>query len=358
MQFENIKKGTIMKNTLLFFYLLIITSYSFSIPEEVPIDIQTAHWSCLLIKKYSALERIWNMRNAIVLHKQENVFPFTQLLFSWNALRPKYGYFSFYVQVRDALTKHWGKWHHMLDWGKEKQCSYKSNSDGFSSYHYVRLEIDDQKYADGFKIKIVPHYFASCGVFHSCSISLSNYNAFKSESLHTFRLPSVYLKNFPAIAQLALNHKDKNRICSPVSCSMMVSYLTKCSCNPLEYAEYCFDCGLNTYGSWPFNTVYAFEKCPTHSFSVWRMNSFRDIHAQLTKKLPVIVSVRGILPGALKPFPHGHLLVVIGWDNDSQEVICHDPAAESDDTVLKRYPIYDFLQAWQLSYRLSYCISQ
>jgi hypothetical protein len=118
-------------------------------------------WTCLYRKNFVKNGCVNNNNKKVLFFMEENVTPFTQLVFSWNALRPEEGYFSFFVQVRDAVTKKWGLWHHMVDWGNNIQQSYISKSDGFSSYIYVRLETDDKKGADAFRIKIEPHKAAS-----------------------------------------------------------------------------------------------------------------------------------------------------------------------------------------------------
>lgn len=313
-------------------------------------------WTWLHRKNFTENVRASNNAKKSLLFTQDKVQPFTQLVFSWNALRPEQGHFSFYVQVRDAATKKWGIWHHMVDWGKDMQQSYMSKSDGFSSYVHVRLETDDKKPADAFKVRVDSHNGAPLSLLYGMSAALSDFTAFKVESHKDIdALPSVHLSDIPLIAQLALDHEDKGRMCSPVSCSMVVNYLTQQYKDPLEFAAGAFDAGLGVYGSWGCNMAHAFEKTDGKiNFFVRRMNTFADVHQQLLLGMPVVVSVRGNLPGALKPFPHGHLLVIVGWDNDTREVLCHDPAAESDEQVFKRYPLEHFLKAWECSHRLSY----
>jgi hypothetical protein len=325
-------------------------------------------WSTLLCGKDAATDWTWvhkkqfthpihasNTDQKVLLFAKENVQPFTQLVFSWNIIRPTHGYFSFYVQVRDADTKKWGTWHHMADWGKGIQHSYTSKSDGFSSYIYVRLETDDKKLADAFRVKIEQQQSAPLSLVHSIAVALSNFSLFKPECVADGDLPSVHVTNVPTVAQFALEHEDKGRICSPVSCSMMTHYLTGVYKDPLDFAAGVFDTGLGVYGSWACNVAHAFEhgEGKIHFF-VRRMNGFADLHQLLLKGFPVVVSVRGVLPGAFKPFPHGHLMVVVGWDNDTRHVLCHDPASDNHALVVKRYPLEHFLSAWESSHRLAY----
>jgi hypothetical protein len=144
-------------------------------------------------------------KNQKLMFEQEEAFLFTQLIFSWNALRPLQGHFSFYVQVRDAVTKQWGVWHHMFDWGCGIQQSFPSKSDGFSSYIHTRLETKDKKNADAFRIKIEAQRSSSLVLVRSLSVALSNLNLFKPEPHHAIdqKLLSVLLPDVPSIAQFA-----------------------------------------------------------------------------------------------------------------------------------------------------------
>lgn len=337
-----------MKARFLLFFLYFLPLYG-----NEPLS----EWTWIYHKKCNYKERILHKNKKSLLFCQENVTPFTQLIFSWNAIRPENGYFSFYVQVRDAATKKWGIWHHMVDWGSHMQQSYISKSDGCSSFVHVRLEIENKKSADAFRIKVQGQKAASLSLIHNLSVAASDYVLFKAESSKDVNndLGSVYLSGVPKIAQFVLDHEDKGRICSPVSCAMFVNYIMNKDEDPLLFAIHSFDQGLGVYGSWPCNIAHAFEHTNgTIHFFVRRMNFFADIHRQLICGMPVVVSVRGSLPGAFKSFPHGHLLVVVGWDNETREVLCHDPAAECDNDVFKRYPLQDFLRAWESSHRLSY----
>jgi hypothetical protein len=46
--------------------------------------------------------------------------------------------------------------------------------------------------------------------------------------------------------------------------------------------------------------------------------------------------------------------MVVGYDAHSDQVICHDPAAQEHDAVHKKYDFKSFLQAWERSHRLIY----
>lgn len=318
-----------------------------------------ASWASVYHKKISPDEAAEASNVNALLFAKYNIPTFTQLLCSWNAIRPTKGYLVFYAQARNARSKKWGSWHHMSEWGNGIQQSHETKSDGFTKYIHVRLETELLQHADAFRIKVVGAKGASVNAVKGLAVTVVNMHDFKTEAI-TSRLKtltSVFLKQVPKISQIALNHPDSNRICSPVSCAMMTQYLTGIPINPTKFAKLAYDQGLNAYGSWPFNMAHAFEYGKGKNwFYNTRLNSFVEIHKQLTRGLPVAVSVRGYLAGAPKPFPQGHLLVVTGWDNKTQEVICHDPSIEDHHGVLQRYKLADFLTSWERSRRLTYWI--
>lgn len=284
---------------------------------------------------------------------------FTQLLFAWNAQRPATGHFSFYVQVRHADTKQWGKWHHAADWGNGIQCSYESSSDGISKHCYVRHEMESPVHADAFRVKVIatmPDDLYRCKYV---MVTTAAYHHFQSEDaslLHV--LPSVYIDKVPMFSQMKMLHPEYERLCSPTSCMMVGQYLFSLKDYAVKFPQASYDSGLDTYGSWPFNMAYLFEHSGSSSYLFFhtRLHSFVEVHKQLCRKIPVMVSVRGTLTGAPRPYPHGHLLVVVGFDAHQHQVICHDPAQPDDSLVCTRYHLVDFLRAWEASRRLVYWI--
>ncbi len=321
------------------------------------IIVAKSSWVRMYHKNF-ALMKEEKQKEKILKFRKKDIAPFSQLLFSWNSLRPETGYFSFWIQARNSKTKEWGEWHKMIEWGEKIQRSYCSNNDNnFSHYAHVRLEIKKNILADAFNMRIIAHNGADLALLHSIFITLVNFNFFRSERENTTQLnqlTSIHVKGVPRIAQFAINHVHNNRICSPVSCTMLTCFLNNCRINPLDFALQVFDNGLDTYGSWPFNMAHAFEQCTKINFFATRLNSFTELYKQLQRGIPAVVSVRGQLEGAPKDYPYGHLLLVVGWDKNKKQVICHDPAFKNKWQVLCRYPLESFLLAWERSHRLTY----
>ena len=180
-------------------------------------------------------------------------------------------------------------------------------------------------------------------------------NKFKIEPVaSSLRLKSKKVWGVPKLSQMVLLHDDCKKMCSPTATAMLVGYLNNQILYPIEFARSVYDHGLGAYGSWPFNVAHAFEICPKYTFRVVRLNAFSELYQYLQRDLPVVVSVRGYLPGAPQEYRQGHLLIVVGWDQVKQSVICHDPAIFGDDQVEHAYNISHFLRAWESSHRLAY----
>lgn len=319
---------------------------------------QEDEWAWAHRKIFSENELVANKSKTNIIYAKTDLTLFNQLLFSWNALRPAQGHFSFYVQVRDANTKKWTHWYKMMQWGGQRQHSFSSDDREAITYVHVRLETG-KHYADAFRIKIDGHQKADLSLIRSFVLALSDWSKFNSEEEAVYNMPSVILKQVPMQSQFALDHPRASGLCSPTSCSMLSSYLLQRPIDSLAFAEKAYDYGLGVYGSWPFNIAHAYELCEGKFwFSVVRLHSFKQLYARLMRNMPVAVSVRGPLIGSATPYASGHLLLVIGWDNKTKEVICHDPAFQAPDSVLKRYPLKDFLIAWERSRRLAYAADQ
>jgi len=352
MNYQGRSKGWMLR-TLRIGVVATLTCFASSIHPNTPLEPWT--WTYRKIIQQNELK---SCKNNELLFSKLNVPAFSQLIFSWNALRPSIGYFSFAVQVRDMRTKRWGKWHHMIDWGTNAQKSYLSPTDGHSKYVHVRLETEGEKRADAFRIKIMGKQGADIALLKLVAVSIADYGQFKPETVDAcIALPSVVVKGVPKMSQFQVDHPESRRLCSPTSCSMVTGFLRGEYIDPVDFADNVFDHGLEIFGSWPFNMAHAFEQCLGNNwFFTARLNGFADIHKQLMHGIPVAVSIRGALEGAPKPYEDGHLLVVVGWNAQKKSVICHDPAFDSHHSVLKQYPVQSFIRAWECSRRLAYWV--
>lgn len=309
-------------------------------------------WTESIYKKVT----IASSTNESIICASDRTSPFTQLVFSWNSLRPERGYFSFWVRARDAKNGKWGSWHRIIDWGSDVQKSYATTSDGIAKHVHVRFEAEPSIRLQGFQIKAKAHSGAQLSLIKGCAVSLSDFEQMVTEKdVDVASLSSVKIAHVPFKSQFLLEHPDGDRICSPTSLAMVMEYMTKQTVDVHAFAKNVYDHGLQAYGSWPFNTAQAFHDTNGELwFFVTRLASFKHLHDFLKNNVPVVVSIRGPIAGSARPYLGGHLLVVIGFDADKKEVICRDPAFDSLDNYETRYPVSDFLVAWERSRRLAY----
>ena len=334
---------------------LIIVLYQHVESVDASINKKNDAWTWSYKKEFSAAEIVKNTQRETIVFCKTGMYPFSQLIFYWNAFRPEKGHFSFFAQVLDEKNK-WHDWHPMIDWGKDIQKSYFNTALSGTKYCHVRLEMPPTILGQGVRIKVVACDGANLSSLRVLGVNVSNLLAFKEEHPSGIELlPTVMINGISKQSQMVLDHPQAEVMCSPTSCSMLTSYLKKQPVNAVDFACNVHDEGLDSFGSWPFNIAHAFEQCDGDIFfRVARLPSFIELHSMLQKSIPVVVSVRGKLDGAPREYKNGHLLVVVGWDQEKQKVICHDPAFETNEKVYIEYDAKSFFDAWGRSRHLSY----
>ena len=133
-------------------------------------------------------------------------------------------------------------------------------------------------------------------------------------------------------------------ICSPTSLAMALGYLGK-TVDWLTFVHACRDDASRLFGVWPKNIYQA-----SRAGALGAVEAFSDWSNALTllaEDLPVVASIRypeDALPGAPQPASAGHLVTLTGVD--AQSALVNDPAGESLDAVVRRYPRTAFAKAW------------
>lgn len=290
---------------------------------------------------------------------------FDELIVSWNAKRPVSGKILIYVSVfhQEGKKWKWSSWHKLAAWGQDSQRSFFDKRNYFVHTNYTRVEIKHKAKASGFRIKAVFVDGANPQCLKALFANHANLSKSRTSSPY-FNMPTVLIKGVPCQSQMVLDHPRFTDLCSPTSLSIVVNYFRHIlhgeMALPMEnfvvdFAEKVHDQGnLDVYGNWILNVPQAYDA--THGdvfYTVQRLNGFSDLYALLKQKIPVVVSVRRLRGGAT-PYAHGHLLVVVGWNNAKQRVLCVDPAFKSSKNTQKAYPLKSFVKAWGLSTNLSY----
>jgi hypothetical protein len=287
---------------------------------------------------------------------------FTQLLVYWNGKMPKMGSWEIYAQIKYAQNQKWSEPILLMRWQKRQNCSFMHEcKDKKSKNYHVRLELENDQQATAFKITILPKNQADLKSLSLIGATTCNLKEFeKSSKLEQKKFKSTkYILQLPKISQIATEHQDATRICSPTSLTMALNFLSDKKLNPNNTADQVYDYCLDAYGAWQYNVAYASDILHDQYYvHLKRLKSFQDIINDINQKLPVIVSVRGDIKGAAKSYQNGHLIVVTGYDAKRRKVICHDPAWPHNKMVHKAYSLDDFLNAWAKSHHLAYCFEK
>lgn len=287
---------------------------------------------------------------------EENNTPcFQELIVSWNALRPLQGRFNILISV---YANQWTDWLSYASWGSSEQ----SGGNDSSSVAIVQEDILSLKFsqATGFRIRIVSNQQAPLNLVHSLHACIYTIPV----PTITNRLPPKNLSSIvlpiSGLSQMQLPHPRHHSMCSPTSTTAVLRYLlNNNSIDPLHSALKSYDRAFNIFGNWALNVAHA-SSLLGNNWNCWveKLNSFDDIYEQLRCRIPVIVSIKGPLEGSASPYNSGHLIVIRGYDAESERVLCMDPAFSTDRETLASYKFIHFIDAWNRRDNTAYMFSQ
>lgn len=277
----------------------------------------------LFSKTYFSTQPIW---------EESDTIAFDELILSWNGIRPKQNTWTFWVSL------HEGEWLKYAEWGPTNQRSFKSVGHFASSSQDVVIP---KEVCTHFRIKVEGEELES---LHRLNVCLSNSTHFAPTPPQN--LPSVLLTNVLRQSQIALPHPRHRDLCSPTSLCNAINYP-----DPISMASRVYDEAFDIYGNWILNVAEGYNQTQSPC-QVERLLDFSSLHAQLMKGKPVVVSVKGTIPGAPIPYNRGHLICVVGYDEN--KVHCIDPAFPNNDSTFVSYDLNDFLAAWGTRRHLAY----
>ncbi|WP_154017819.1 C39 family peptidase [Candidatus Protochlamydia phocaeensis] len=274
---------------------------------------------------------------------EDNIPSFDEMILSWNAFRPLHGYYTFSLSLK---LEDWSPWHLYAYWANQDQKSFEDKQEFSLQVFQDIATCLEGKTATGFKIRVEAHQGAilkDIFAFHACTTRLKDF-CFQDKTGDS----SFIDIPIPGISQLALAHPRHRSLCSPSSTAAVINYLTQKKMCPLKFAEKVHDSGFDIYGNWVLNTAQAFiELGPAWQCWVMRCVEWQQVIHQLHLGLPVVVSVKGSLPGAPLSYDNGHLIVIKGYDPQTKHILCMDPAFPTDDQTHVCYLWEDFILAWK-----------
>lgn len=280
-------------------------------------------------KTYTSNQPFW---------EEQNTIPFDELILSWNGIRPQEGHWTFWVSLKE------GEWLEYARWGANEQRSFKRGGQFAQCYQDV---VTAPSLCTGFRIKVEGDHLCQ---LHSLTVCLANLSCYRLK-IPTDLAP-ILLEGVARQSQQLLNHPRAKDLCSPTSITTALNYLSQKKIDPVDFAFHAHDAEFDLYGNWVLNVAEGYNRSqiPCH---VERLNEFKDLHDHLVKGRPVVVSVKGALPGAAKPsYDAGHLMCVIGYGEG--KVFCIDSAFADHSSTFVQYDLADFLSAWAIRRNLAY----
>lgn len=278
---------------------------------------------------------------------------FDEMIISWNSRRPLRG--SIEISASIKQEEGWSSKYRYASWGTNWQGSFNlfdPNNQIFVNQDIIELK-GNQK-GQGYRIFIEAKDGADLSSFHDLYVCTTDLNSFKPLLKTTASYPLCL--NLKGLSQIAITDPRNKRICSPTSTTAVLRFLQKDKkFDPLNFAEKVWDQGFDIFGNWVFNVAQAYEELDG-SWKCWveRLTGFDRIYASLRQGIPVITSVRGPLPGSASEYSQGHLMTVIGYNPESEKVVCMDPAFPEDQLTLVSYHLDDFLKAWERRKNIAY----
>jgi Peptidase_C39 like family len=279
-------------------------------------------------------------------------FPFDELLISWNAHRPIKGHYV--ILSRVWIQSKWSPWLLYAVWGTHEQFSFHDTTSAAPVHSFQdQVEVLDDQTASGFCIRVEACNGACLASFYDLYAGISLLKSPKQsypKPLHSFPPLTV-----PNISQLCLSHPRASSFCSPTSTTAVIQYLASKQLHPVQFAKKVYDSGFDIYGNWSFNIAQAFvELGQKWRCFCARMSKIEWLWDSLRRRVPVVISVIGTLPKTLRPYSSGHLIVIKGYDAQTEEFLCMDPAFPSNDETSIAYPWDELMQAWERRHYLAY----
>ncbi|MBT4595056.1 hypothetical protein HOD08_04230 [bacterium] len=336
-----------------------------------------------LVQSSFSFAEFWseNYESAVKGHDKKNEFvwepkakqPFSECIVSWNAKRPSKGKFVFSVSA--CVGDEWSPYGKLAEWGAKEQKSFfnqlKAGSAPIRVAH-VRTVVDEGRMATDFRVKVEAEDGAKMSGLHKLFATTTNDGIvppIPKEGDFSDLATSV-VKWYPRQSQMELrDHPRFAKLCSPVSTWLLTQFhkfgkkVKDCIGFPHEdvtkFAEAVHDTGtLDIYGNWLFNVAEAHNVLgKKKNCRVTRLKDFGEMYNLIKKQKPVVVSIRGPIPGGITDYAGGHLLSVIGFSKEHQRVICIDPGFRPSKKTLHGYQLLDFLKAWRRSRHLTYLFS-
>jgi Peptidase_C39 like family len=302
-------------------------------------------------------------------------FDYTELIASWNARTPGDSWIEIEVRGHATDTGELSKWYVLGRWaaGDEhlKRTTVSDQGNDLATVFVDTLATRDGRSLGDWQLRV--RLYRAAGTTVSPRVGLVSAMASNLPDAETVPVsPSGgaegIVLDVPTYSQeLHLGEYPEydgggEAWCSPTATAMVLDYW-RSGPDADDYdwvdpafqdpqvdhaARYTFDYDYDGAGNWPFNTAYA-ATFGLEGF-VTRLRSLTEAEQFIKRGIPLVVSLsweEGELDGAGYS-TNGHLMVVVGFDEDG-DVVVNDPASHlipTNDEVRFTYDREQFENAW------------
>ena len=170
-----------------------------------------------------------------------------------------------------------------------------------------------------------------------------SYDGFKIEKFSQAKANFFPIRKY--MAQFSFDHMDFARICLPSSLYHALQYLYDKDVRIMDILKLSYDQFHKIYGNWSLASYAVYNSSNKECFlSIFFSLTIEDLKILIYKFGFVMVSIKGELKGAYKPFYDGHLIILTSINDECVE--CLDSATDDLEKVKKEYCIKEFLAAW------------
>lgn len=280
----------------------------------------------------------------------ENTEDFNELLLSWNALRTEGIQNAIYVSLKQDGK--WSPWLYYADWGDmgrmlghetfPESCAITSRG--------VAKPIKGK--CDGFRCKISAKGRGDLRGMHHLAVCLTDLSTFQP----SFSIPeveSVELKDFPGLSWISVRSSRYLDFSMPISALCAAKFLKKQPLEPSQFIENILETYSDCYEEWEINAAECFHFLEnSYLVSVQHLNDFSSLYSYLKNNTPVLAQIKGSIAGGPRPYRNPHVVCVIGYLAEEKKVLCMDCGFLRDHATIVKYPLMDFLKAWEKCFNM------
>ena len=277
-----------------------------------------------------------------LLWEETECTPFDTLISCWNGPHPgdEQGYAIFVKLLQSGI---WSDWIPIAEEG-EKEHGVAINYTLSSSAEMVKGSVRSKKGpCTGFQIQLLswrPEPITLKTLFASTNAPI--------EPPSTADLTSILLHQMPRVSQIALRHTNYLELSLPTAMAAAVGQVLGHPIDALDFCNAARDPEFGSYESWLWNAATA-SRILGDGYDVY-VESLPDLaalHAHLCNGSPVVVAVRGYLPGCSRPYRKDHMVCIYGYDLDAHLIHAIDGGFPNVRASATTFPAAEFTKSWE-----------